>query len=325
MEKHAYRWTVVAIAVPLVLASGAAMAQAQTYPSKIVRLVSSAQPGSMPDTIGRFVADKLTVTLGGPVIVEPHPGAAGLTGGQYVARGNPDGYLIGVYTASDTLAPLLNPGVLDPKELTPVASVATVPTVLVVGAASRYKSFGDLVAAAKAEPGKIVVASAGFVTATHLTFERFRTASGLIFLHVPFKGNVGAITALLAGRADMYFAPVPAALPLVKSGKVRTLAMGSPRRSALLPEVQTTLELGYPNSDYNFWIGISAPAKTPRPIVLRLNKAIDAAVAAPDMQERLLKAGAEPWTIGLAELEAMVKNELESNARLIKTPGFKVE
>ena len=308
---------------PLAISSGTALAQA--YPTTVIRMISGVQPGSMPDVVGRMIAEKLALALGRQVIFEPRPGAAGLTGGQVVARSTPDGHWIGVYTSSDTLAPLLNPGTVDPKDLAPVATVATVPTGLTVTTAKSYKTLADLVADAKAHPGKLVAASAGFVTATHLSLERFRIAAKLNILHVPSKGAAGAIAELLADRADMYFSPVPGALALIKSGKLRVLAMSSAKRSALFPEVPTTLELGYPDSDYNFWIGISAPVKTPRTIVQRLNKETSAAVTSPEMRDKFLNIGAEPLAMGVAEFEAMVRDALESNAVLIKTKGFRPE
>jgi len=310
-------------ALTMMLASGVVSAQA--YPTTVIRMISGVQPGSMPDVVGRMIAEKLAIGLGRQIIFEPRPGAAGLTGGQVVARSTPDGHWIGVYTSSDTLAPLLNPGTVDPKDLAPVATVATVPTALTVTVAKSYKTLADLVADARAYPGKLVAASAGFVTATHLSLERFRISAKLNILHVPSKGAPGAIAELLADRADMYFSPVSGALPLIRSGKLRLLAMSSAKRSALFPDVPTTLELGYPDSDYNFWIGISAPAKTPRAIIERINKETRTAVASVDMVEKFLNIGVEPLAMGVAEFEAMVKDALESNAILIKTKGFRPE
>ena len=301
------------------------IACAQSYPTTVIRMISGVQPGSMPDVVARMIAEKLSTTIGQQVIVEPRPGAAGLTGGLAVVRSKPDGHFIGVYTSSDTLAPLLNPGTIDPKDLAPVATMASVPTGLFVNAASRYKTLADLVDAAKTNPGKLVASSAGFVTATHLSLERFRLSAGLNILHVPAKGAPAATAELLADRADMYFSPIPGVLSLMKSGKVRLLALSSPRRSALFPEVSTTLEQGYKDSDYNFWIGISAPVKTPRVIVERINSETRTAVNSPEMRERYTNMGAEPLTLGVAEFEAMVKIELEANANLIKTKGFRPE
>ena len=311
------------LAMTLAIASGAVAAQA--YPTTVIRMISGVQPGSMPDVIARMVAEKLSVNLGRQVIVEPRPGAAGLTGGQAVARSTPDGHWIGVYTDSDTLAPLLNPGTVDPKELAPVATMATVPMALTVTMGKSYKTLADLVADARAYPGKLVSSSAGFVTATHLGLERFRISAKLNILHVPSKGAPGAIAELLADRVDMYFSPIPGSLPLLKSGKLRLLAMSSAKRTALFPDVPTTLELGYPDSDYNFWIGISAPVKTPRAIVQRINKEARSAVTSAEMLDKFLNIGAEPLAMGVPEFEAMVHELLESNAVLIKTKGFRPE
>ena len=307
------------------LALASSLAFAQAYPSTVIRMISGVQPGSMPDVVARMIADKLSVNLGQQVIVEPRPGAAGLTGGQAVARSKPDGHFIGVYTSSDTLAPLLNPGTVDPKDLAPVAAVANVPIALVISANSRFKTIGELIEAARMHPGKLVATSAGFVTASHLSMERLRGAAGISVLHAPSKGAPAANAEVLAERADMYFSPVPGVLPLLKSGKLRILSVSSAKRSALYPDVPTTLESGYPNSDYNFWIGISAPAKTPRAIVERINKETRAGLAAPDLLEKFLNVGADPMPMSVAEFEGLVKSELEANANLIKSKGFKPE
>ncbi len=317
------RRIITAIALSLAVASGAA--PAQTYPSKLVKIIVGAPPGSMPDTVPRMMTEKLAQQMGQPVIIEPHPGAAGLTSSQFIVRGPADGHMIHVYTSSDTLAPLLTPGVVDPKDLLPVATIASVPTVLVVTANKSFKSLDEVVKAAKAQPGKLVASSAGYNPATHLSLERFRIAAGVEFLHVPAKGGVAALTELLGDRADVYFAPVPAAMEMVRAGKLRMLSMASPKRSLLFPDVPTSLELGYKNSDYFFWIGVSVSAKTPQPIVQRINREINAAVADKDMSARFLKVGAEPLTMTMPDFQAMVRAELESNAILIKTKGFRPE
>jgi tripartite-type tricarboxylate transporter receptor subunit TctC len=326
MQSSGKMWKRAGLAALLAaLAMGGTPAQAQNYPNKMIRLVVGAPPGSMPDTVPRMMTEKLGQQLGQPVVIEPRPGAAGLTSSQYVARGPADGYLIHVYTSSDTLAPLLNPGLVDPKELTPVATVATVPTVLVVAAGRSFKSLDDIVRAAKVDPGKLVASSAGYNTATHLSLERFRQSAGVDILHVPAKGGVAALTEVLGDRADLYFAPVPTAMEMVRSGKLRMISMASPKRSMLFPDVPTSLELGYKDSDYYFWIGISVASKTPAPIIQRLNREINATVADKEMVERFLKVGAEPLTMPMPEFQAMVRAELETNAVLIKTKGFRPE
>lgn len=301
----------------------AGVTAAQGFPSKTIRLVSGVTPGSASDTMARIVAEKLQVSLGQPVIVENRLGAGGLIGAQYVAKAEPDGHTIMVYASAFTVAPLLSPGVLDPKDLTPVATMATIPTVLVVSSSKGYKTVADLVAAAKAKPGGIVASSAGIGSSTHMNLERFRISAGIDVLHVPLKGAPEALTEVLTGRADFYFALPFQVVANVKSGKLLALAVGSPKRSALFTDVPTTIEAGYPNSDYNFWVGALISSKTPREIVLRLNREINAAVSSPEVKERFLKLGADPLTISLPEFEAMIRDEFESNAKLIKAAGIK--
>lgn len=305
-------------AVALLIGTGAALAQG--FPSKTVRLISGVTPGSASDTMARILAEKLTATLGQQVIVENWLGAGGLVGASRVAKSDPDGHVIMVYASAFTVSPLLNPGVLDPKDLTPVATIATIPTVLVVKADRGFKNVAELVAAAKAKPGAIVATSAGVGSATHMNLERFRISAGIQVLHVPLKGAPEALTEVLTGRADFYFA-----LPFqarAQAGKVLALAVGSPKRSALFPDVPTTVEAGYPNSDYNFWVGALIPTKTPHDIVQRLHREFNAAVNAPEVRERIVKTGADPLSLTLPEFEAMIRDEFEANAKLIKAANI---
>jgi tripartite-type tricarboxylate transporter receptor subunit TctC len=186
-----------------------------------------------------------------------------------------------------------------------------------------YKTLADLVAAAKAKPGALVATTAGIGSSTHMHLERFRFAAGIEVLNVHMKGAPEALREVLAGRADFYFAPVFAVRNHVRDGKLVALATASPKRTALMPDLPTTVELGYPNSDYNFWVGALVSSKTPRPIVERLNREFDAAVQSPDVRERLVKLGADPLTMSLADFEAMIQRELVENAELIKAAGIK--
>jgi len=301
----------------------AGVTAAQGFPSKTVRLVSGVTPGSASDTMARIVAEKLQVSLGQSVIVENRLGAGGVIGAQYVARSEPDGHTIMVYASAFTLAPLLTPGAFDPKDLAPIATMGTVPTVLIVSPSKGYRTIADLVAAAKAKPGALVAATAGIGSATHMNLERFRISAGIEVLHVPLKGAPEALTEVLTGRADFYFALPWQVGVHVKDGKLLTLAVGSPKRSGLLPDLPTTVEAGYPNSDYNFWVGALVPSKTPREIQLRLNREINAAVNSPDVKERFLKLGADPLTMSVPEFESMIREEFDSNAKLIKAAGIK--
>jgi len=215
-------WTAIAAAS---LASG--IAAAQSFPSRTIHLVSGVTPGSASDTTARIVAEKLQATLGQAVIVENKLGVGGLIGAAYVAKADPDGHVISIYTSAFTVAPLLSPGPLDPKELTPVATLGTVPTVLVVSTAKNYKTVADLVAAAKAKAGGVVATTAGIGSSTHMNLERFRIAAGIEVLHVPMKGAPDALTEVLTGRADFYFALPFQVGPQVREGKLRALAVGA--------------------------------------------------------------------------------------------------
>jgi len=314
MRKH--------LAALLLVLLGPGLALAQTYPGKTVRLISGVTPGSVTDTMARILAEKLAASLGQPVIVENRLGAGGIVGGAYVAKAEPDGHTISIAAAAFTVTTLLNPG-LDPKELTPVATIATMPTVIVAAPEKGYKTLADLVAAAKARPGQLVATTAGVGSATHMHLERFRFAAGIELLNVHMKGAPEALGEVLAGRADFYFAPVFSARSLIRDGKLLPLAMGSPKRSELMPGIPTTVELGYSKSDYNFWVGALVPSKTPRPVVERLNREFDAAVRSPDIREQLLRLGADPLTLSLADFEAMIQRELIENAELIKAAGIK--
>ncbi len=259
-----------------VLFSGVACAQ--QFPTKTVRFVSGVSPGSASDTMARILADKLQQQWGQPVIVENRLGAGGLVGAKYVAQSDPDGHTIMMYASAFTVSTLLSPNVLDPKDMQAVATVATIPTVLVTPP-EKYKTIKDFVGAAKANPGKLVCADAGIGSATHMAFERFRFAAGIEqVINVHTKGVGEALTEVISGRADCYFALVFQAKKMADGGKVAALATSAPKRSALMPEIPTLEEHGYPNSSYNFWVGALVASKTPRAIVEKLHKDITALV-----------------------------------------------
>ena len=302
----------------------ACVAAGQGFPSKPIRLVSGVSPGSASDTIARILADKLMASLGQPVIVENKLGAGGLIAAQQVARAEPDGHVISIYTSAYTTAPLLTPNMLRTDELTPVAALAVVPTTLVVRPGT-FKTLAELVAYAKANPGKLIATSAGIGSSTHMNLERFLISAGIKVLHVPMKGAPDALTEVLGGRADMYFALTFQVAAYVKAGKLVGLGMGSPKRSALLPDVPTTVEAGYPNSDYNFWVGALVSAKTPPDIVQRLHREFTAAVNLPEIREQFLKLGADPLTMSQQEFDAMIRKEFEENAALIKSADIKAQ
>ena len=296
-------------------------AQAQSYPTKTVRFISGVTPGSASDTMARILAEELSKKLGQPVIVENRLGAGGLVGAKWVATQEPDGHNVMMYASAFTVSTLLNPG-LDPKELVPVATVATIPTIMITPP-GRYKTAKDFVAAAKAQPGKLNCATAGSGSATHMALERFRAAAGFEVQNIHTKGAGEALTEVISGRADCYFALVFQAQKMKDAGKVDAHLVSGPKRTSLMPDLPTTEEAGYPNSAYNFWLGTLVAAKTPRPIIERLHNEINALVQSPDISDRIKKLGADPLSLSLSEFQAMIDRELKENAELIKKAGIK--
>ncbi|HEX4928127.1 MAG TPA: tripartite tricarboxylate transporter substrate-binding protein [Burkholderiales bacterium] len=306
----------------LALVAFSATAAAQQFPTKTVRFVSGVTPGSASDTMARILAEKLQARWGQAVIVENKLGAGGMVGAKYVAQSEPDGHTIMMYASAFTVSPLLQPQVMKTSELQPVATVATIPTVLVTQP-GKYRTIQDFVAAAKASPGKMVCADAGIGSATHMAFERFRFSAGIPdVLNVHTKGVGEALTEVIAGRADCYFALVFQAKKMVAGGKVDGLATSAPKRSNLMPEIATLEEAGYRNASYNFWVGALVPAKTPRAIVEKLHGDITGLVESPEVSEQIRKLGCDPLPMPVKEFEAMVARELEENAALIKKAGI---
>ena len=297
---------------------------AQTFPTKTVRFVSGVTPGSASDTMARLLAEKLQTKWGQSVIVENRLGAGGLVGAKYVAQSEPDGHTIMMYASAFTVSTLLSPEVLNPKEMQAVAMVATIPTILVTPP-GKYKDVKDFVAAAKAQPGKLVCSDASIGSATHMNFERFRFSAGIEVINIHTKGVSEALTEVISGRADCYFALVFQAKRMVEGGKVAALATGSPKRSGLMPDVPTTLELGYANSDYNFWVGAMVPAKTPRAVVDKLNADITDLVKSAEIAAAIRKLGCDPLPMTVKEFDDLIARELEENAALIKKAGIKAE
>jgi tripartite-type tricarboxylate transporter receptor subunit TctC len=308
------------------IALGAALsvaAHAQQYPTKRVAFVSGVTPGSASDTMARIIADKLQQKWGQTVIVENRLGAGGLVGAKYVAGSEPDGHLIMMYASAFTVSPLLQPEVMKTSELQPVATVATIPTVLITQP-EKYKTMQEFIGAAKKNPGKLVCSDAGIGSATHMAFERFRFAAGIPdVVNVHTKGVGEAITEVMSGRSDCYFALVFQAKKIVDSGKIIALATSSPKRSALMPNIPTLEEQGLQNASYNFWVGALVPAKTPRAIVDKLNADITSVVESHEVTEQIKKLGCDPLTGSVKDFEDMIAKEIRENGELIKKANIK--
>lgn len=311
------------------LAAGSLFAsnvQAQAYPNKTIKLLSGASAGSASDIIGRAVGEKLQAEFGVPVVMENKAGASGTIAAQATLAAPPDGYTIFVYTAAHTVTPLISKVPYDPlKDFAAVTPLAVVPNVMVVAPSKNYKTVKDVIDAAKANPGKLNYASVGVGTATYMNAEKFRIATGINAVHVPYKGSPEAITETVAGRVDFFFAPLVSALPMIKAGKLNALAVGTTKRSALLPEVPTLAEVGVQKSDYLFWIGMLVSSKTPREVVQKINQVTLKALQAPDVKERLASLGADALPMSPEQFDALIKEEMSANGEIIRAAGIKPE
>ena len=319
------RW-LVAGALAL-LGAGPALAQAsqQAWPSRSVRFIVPVTAGSAVDITARTIAEQLSQQLGQTFVVENRTGAGGTTGMGYVAKAaEPDGYTVLVHSAAYAIQPATFPnlGFDAGRDFAGVTPLASVPLVL-IASPDKYKSLRDLVTAAKAAPNAVNYATVGYGAAAHLTAERLRLAAGFEAQQIPFRGAPEAVTEVLAKRVDFFFAPTLAAVPLVREGKLNALAVSSSRRATALPEVPTTVEAGYPNSDYNFWIGMFVPVNTPRAIVDKLHAETRKALALKSVQDKMTALGGEPMAMTPAEFDRFLQSQIAMNHELVKAAGIK--
>jgi len=305
---------------------GGAQAQGAWPGTQPIKLVVPFTAGSGTDIVARLVAEKLGPALGTSVIVDNKPGAGGTLGAAIVAKAPADGYTLLVHSAGHLVNPWIYKGLSYDtiKDFTGITPMASLPNVLVT-APSHAANVRDLVAKAKAKPGGLNYGSAGNGSATHMNAEVFRLAAGLDAQHVPFRGTPEAMTEVMAGRVDWFFAPMVSALPLIKSGKLQALAVGTARRSPALPEAPTTVEAGVPGSEYLFWVGLFAPAKTPQPVVDRLHAEVVKIMASPELKERLDKLGAEPFTMPSAQFDKFIVDETAKAQQVVKAASIKVD
>jgi tripartite-type tricarboxylate transporter receptor subunit TctC len=314
--------------VPLLLAFAATAAFAQGYPSKPVRIIVPFAPGGNVDITARLVAPGLSEALGQPVVVENKPGAGGTIGADLVAKSPPDGYTLLMGSNSTfSVAPSLYPkNPYHPlKDFAPVIMIASAPFVLVTNPASSAKTAADLVAQAKANPGKLTMSSAGTGSSNHLVGELFQEISGAKFTHIPYKGSGQALTDLMGGQVDLHFDQITSAASYIQAGKLKALLVTAPQRVPMLPDVPTTTEAGYPRFQATNVTGLIAPAGTPREIIDRLNAATQKTLAQPAIRERLAGLGADPAGGTPEQFAAYIRDDFVKWTRIVKDANVKVD
>jgi tripartite-type tricarboxylate transporter receptor subunit TctC len=312
----------------LALLAGALPASAQqSYPAKPVRIVVAVPAGGSIDLVARLVGQKLTEALGQTFLVDNRPGGAGIIGTDHVAKAAPDGYTLAM---SPTAFIASHPSTFaklpyDPqRDFAPVIKVVIQPAVLVVPPAAAYRNVSDLVAFAKANPGKLNYGSGGDGSPHHLSGVMFANVTHTKMVHVPYKGGAPAMQDLLASRVDLIFAPVPEALPHVRGGKLRALAVMSDKRSGVLPDVPTMQETGHSGLELDTWIGLLAPAGTPREVVTRLNESVQKALAG-DLRERFAEVGLSAAGGSPDQLAATIREDMATYSRLVKASGMAIQ
>ena len=306
----------------------ATLAQAQTYPSKPVKIIAGFPPGGAADLLARVVADKLSALLGQTFVVENRPGAGGTIGADAVAKAAPDGYtlLLGA-AASQTIAPAIYKSLPydAAKDFKPVALVATIPVTLVVHPSVAANNVRELVAVMKAASAPMQYASSGSGAIPHLAGELFQLSQGVKLVHVPYKGAPLAMSDLLSGRVQLMFDNLPTVLAHIRSGKLRALAVAGAKRARALPDLPTLAEAGIPNAEVGSWFGVLAPAGTPDAIVGALTREIGKALAADDAKGRLDAMGAEPTYLTPEEFARLIRADTEKWARLVKATGAQAD
>ena len=303
------------------------LAHAQAWPAKQpIRAVVPFTAGSTIDIVARIVFEPLSQQLGQSIIVENRGGAGGTIGAAMVARADPDGYTLLAHSSAHVATPAIYPNAPydAARDFVAVAALGSSPNIVVVSPDKGIKTLQELVAAAKQKPGAMTFGTAGVGSSTHFSTERFRFSAGFEGVHVPFRGMPEVLTEVMTGRVDFCFSTIAAALPFIRDRKLVALAVSTPKRSSTLPDVPTTLELGYANSDYTFWNGLFLPVKTPREIVERLHQEAQKAATSPAVRQKLGEQGIDPMMISAAEFDAQINKEIAESIALVKAAGIKV-
>jgi len=300
---------------------------ASGYPARPIRIVVPQSPGGTTDYTARLIAPRLSERVSQSVVVDNRPGAGSLVGTDLVAKAAPDGYTLLVVASSLTIMPSMHRKLpFDPvRDFAPVTTLSSYPNVVVVHPSVPANSIKELIALAKARPGALNYASGGIGTGTQLGAELFKSMAGIDMVHVPYKGGGPAVTALVAGQVQLYFAPIPSTLPMLKTGKIKPLAVTSARRSAAAPDLPSIAESGLPGYDERTWNGLLAPASTPPAIVKKINDHVSMVLDMPAVRERFIGEGAEPGSASPEAFAKMIKSEIAKWAKVIRDAGIKAE
>ena len=315
----------VTLGAAVLIAAASVMAQSPgQWPSRRVQVIVPFSPGSATDLLPRTVFENVSTRVGQPIIIENRAGGGGAPGVTAVTKAEPDGYTMLVHSNAIVTVPAIQANVpYDPvKDFAGITPFGNVPLVLVISPEKGIKTLKELVARAKASPGAINYAAAGIGTPPHLTAERFRLAAGFEGQLVPLKGAPEALTEVIAGRVDFYFSPITPAMAFIQEGKLLALAVSGTKRASALPDVPTTVEAGFPNSDFDFWIGALVPKKTPREIVARIHQATVQGLEDPAVKEKLAKLGVEAMIMTPDDFDARIAREAPIALELAKAAGI---
>lgn len=317
----------IALACVVAAFSCASTAIAQSYPSKPIRIVVPFPPGGGGDVLMRPLSRKLTELLGQSVVIDNRPGANGNVGADHVAKSDPDGYVLLLGNSSLPISATLYAQMpFDPiKDLTMIGLVSITPSALVAHPSLSVKTTADLIALAKASPGKLNYASAGSGSTPHLSLEMLKTMAGVDMVHVPYKGGGPAVTAVLAGQVDVLVTNISTILSQVRAGKLNAIGVTSLKRSAVLPNVPTIGESGVPGFEVKTWYGLMGPAGLPKDVIARLNAAIVAAVNSADLRDQLVGLGYEPESSTPEALVTLMREDIAKWAKVVKSSGAKAE
>jgi tripartite-type tricarboxylate transporter receptor subunit TctC len=303
----------------------AVAAQAENWPSRLIKATIPFGAGSAADVVPRLVFDRLAAELGQPIVIENRVGAGGTLGTAAVAKADPDGYSIVAHSSALTIAPAIFPNLTydATKDLASVLMIGSSANVMIVPNSRPWKTVQDFIAGAKAKPGSISFGSVGIGSAVHISSEKFRLAAGVEATHVPYRGGSEVITDILGARIDFYFCPLATALPLIREGQVRALLVSTPKRVPDLPEVPTPLEAGLKDADSAIWFGVFMSSKTPRDIVEKFHAAGVKVLTEPAMQDSLKKLGVQAMQMTPSEMDDLVRRETAANMELIRAAGIK--